>query len=46
MPPNVKFEIDDLSKPWTFTHGFDFVFSRMLTGSFTNWKKYIDETFK
>lgn len=46
IPPNVKFEIDDLEKPWTFTQGFDFVFSRMMTGSFANWKQYIERCFE
>jgi chemotaxis methyl-accepting protein methylase len=46
MPPNVKFEIDDLEKPWTFSEGFDFIFSRMITGSFANWKEYIYRCFE
>ncbi|KAN0088992.1 S-adenosyl-L-methionine-dependent methyltransferase [Hyaloscypha variabilis] len=45
-PPNVKFEIDDLEKPWTFSEGFDFIFSRMITGSFANWKEYIFRCFE
>ncbi|KAH8746365.1 S-adenosyl-L-methionine-dependent methyltransferase [Hyaloscypha finlandica] len=46
VPPNVKFEIDDLEKPWTFTSGFDFVFSRMMTGSFSNWRQYISHCYE
>ncbi|KAH8755273.1 hypothetical protein BGZ57DRAFT_944876 [Hyaloscypha finlandica] len=46
MPPNVKFEIGDLEKPWSFSQGFDFVFSRMMTGSFSSWKQYIDRCFE
>jgi hypothetical protein len=45
MPPNVMFEIDDLEKPWAFSKGFDFIFSRMVTGSFSNWKQYIERCF-
>ncbi|RDW65158.1 hypothetical protein BP5796_09850 [Coleophoma crateriformis] len=45
VPTNVKFEIDDLEKPWTFTKGFDFVFSRMIAGSFSDWKEYIERCF-
>jgi hypothetical protein len=46
VPPNVKFEIDDLEKPWTFTSGFDFVFSRMMTGSFPDWRQYINHCYE
>ncbi|KAK7421594.1 hypothetical protein QQX98_002061 [Neonectria punicea] len=36
VPPNCKFEIDDLEKEWTWKIPFDYVFSRMMTGSFAN----------
>ncbi|KAH6879424.1 S-adenosyl-L-methionine-dependent methyltransferase [Thelonectria olida] len=34
VPPNCIFEIDDLEKEWTWKTPFDFIFSRMMTGSF------------
>ncbi|EMT71448.1 hypothetical protein FOC4_g10009948, partial [Fusarium odoratissimum] len=36
VPPNCSFEIDDLEKEWTWTTPFDFIFSRMMTGSFSD----------
>lgn len=45
VPPNVLFEVDDAEKPWTFAKPFDFIFSRMMTGSFGDWKAYIKQCF-
>lgn len=36
VPPNCSFEIDDLEKEWTWLRPFDFIFSRMMTGSFSD----------
>ncbi|KAF6833022.1 methyltransferase domain-containing protein [Colletotrichum plurivorum] len=33
MPPNVKFEIDDLEEPWTYSRPFDYIHSRMMNGN-------------
>lgn len=46
VPPNVQFEIDDLEQPWSFTNRFDFILSRMMTGSFGNWPRFIEQTFE
>jgi len=46
VPPNVKFEIDDMEKPWTYTTKFDFIFSRMMTGSFSDWGVYLKQCFE
>ncbi|KAF5516488.1 Secondary metabolism regulator LAE1 [Colletotrichum siamense] len=32
-PPNVKFEIDDIEEPWTFSQPFDYIHSRIITSS-------------
>ncbi|PMD22736.1 S-adenosyl-L-methionine-dependent methyltransferase [Hyaloscypha hepaticicola] len=45
VPPNVRFEVDDAEKPWSYAKEFDFIFSRMMTGSFGNWRAYIQECF-
>ncbi|KAF4982463.1 hypothetical protein FZEAL_1917 [Fusarium zealandicum] len=34
VPPNCVYEIDDLEKEWTWKTPFDFIFCRMMTGSF------------
>ncbi|KAF4454408.1 hypothetical protein F53441_3034 [Fusarium austroafricanum] len=36
VPPNCTFEIDDLEKEWTWKTPFDFIFSRMMAGSFSS----------
>lgn len=34
VPPNLRFEIDDLEKEWTWTRKFDLIFARMMLGCF------------
>lgn len=46
MPQNVRFEVDDIEKPWTYTIPFDFVFSRYMCGSISDWRKLLGETYK
>ncbi|TDZ65067.1 Secondary metabolism regulator LAE1 [Colletotrichum trifolii] len=41
VPPNVKFEVDDVEEPWTYSEPFDYIHSRIMTGSITDWEKYI-----
>ncbi|KAK1724210.1 methyltransferase [Colletotrichum acutatum] len=45
VPPNVQFEIDDIEEPWTFSKPFDYIHSRMMTGSISNWKRYLEKCF-
>jgi len=40
-PPNVKFEIDDLEEPWTFSRKFNYIHSRIMTMAFRDWKAYL-----
>ena len=35
VPPNCIFEVDDLTKEWTWAEKFDFIHLRTMTGSFT-----------
>ncbi|CCF34317.1 hypothetical protein CH063_06335 [Colletotrichum higginsianum] len=44
-PPNVKFEIDDVDEPWTYSQPFDYIHTRMMTSSIGNWKEYIQKCF-
>jgi hypothetical protein len=46
VPSNVTFQIDDLEDTWTFTQGFDFIYSRMMTGSFTDWPRFFEQAYK
>lgn len=46
VPPNCTFEIDDLEKEWTWSHPFDLVFGRVLTGSFKNIEDFIQKSYE
>ena len=52
IPPNVRFEVDDINKPWTFKDNyFDYVHARSMLGTVPDWtefwksaKKYVHST--
>ncbi|KAF4921798.1 putative methyltransferase tdiE [Colletotrichum viniferum] len=46
LPPNVTFEVDDIEEPWTFSDGFDYIHSRMMTGSISDWDKYLQKCYE
>ncbi|PSR82850.1 S-adenosyl-L-methionine-dependent methyltransferase [Coniella lustricola] len=47
VPPNVRFEIEDCTSPWTFTAGtYDYVHMRYLVGSIVDWLELYREAFK
>ncbi|KAM0334979.1 hypothetical protein ACHAQA_000013 [Verticillium albo-atrum] len=46
VPPNCHFELDDLEKDWTWSKPFDFIFSRMMTGSFSDNESIVQKAFK
>lgn len=35
VPPNLIFEVDDVSQPWTWSQKFDLIHMRILMGAFT-----------
>ncbi|KAK7221290.1 hypothetical protein V2G26_009293 [Clonostachys chloroleuca] len=43
VPVNCRFEVDDIENDWTWTEPFDFIFSRMMVGSFSNWDNFMNE---
>ncbi|CAH0052544.1 unnamed protein product [Clonostachys solani] len=43
VPVNCRFEVDDIENEWTWTEPFDFIFSRMMAGSFANWDNFMNE---
>ncbi|KAF9880481.1 hypothetical protein CkaCkLH20_02435 [Colletotrichum karsti] len=45
MPPNVKFEVDDLEEPWTYSQPFDYIHSRMMNGCINDWDAYAKKCF-
>ncbi|KAL0941929.1 uncharacterized protein CTRU02_204692, partial [Colletotrichum truncatum] len=45
VPPNVKFEIDDIEEPWLFKHPFDYIHSRIMTSSIGDWRGYLQKCY-
>ncbi|KAJ2907253.1 S-adenosyl-L-methionine-dependent methyltransferase [Zalerion maritima] len=47
IPPNCRFEIDDINKDWTWGENtFDFIHVRMLTGSIRDWDAFYQKCLK
>ncbi|KAK4176677.1 S-adenosyl-L-methionine-dependent methyltransferase [Triangularia setosa] len=46
VPPNVRFEIEDATQPWTFReNSFDFVHMRYLFGSIPDWDGLFEQAY-
>ncbi|KAI5356982.1 Putative S-adenosyl-L-methionine-dependent methyltransferase [Septoria linicola] len=46
VPPNLRFEIDDCTEPWTFAEGqFEFIHVRSLYGSIADWPELYERIF-
>lgn len=45
VPPNVKFEVDDIEARWAYGHPFDFIFSRALTCAVNDWPRLIRQSY-
>ncbi|KAF6832625.1 hypothetical protein CPLU01_06021 [Colletotrichum plurivorum] len=45
VPPNVRFEIDDLEEEWIWSQPFDYIHSRMMNSSVGDWKTYAKNAF-
>jgi len=43
LPPNVRFEIDDVEDPWTYSNPFDYIHSRYMAGSIQDWPKLMTQ---
>ncbi|KAH7326085.1 methyltransferase domain-containing protein [Stachybotrys elegans] len=41
VPPNVNFYIEDSSEPWFYSHSFDYIHTRVTTGSWANFKTQV-----
>jgi len=42
----MQFEIDDLEEPWTFNKNFEYIHSRIMTSSFSDWKAYLQKCYE
>ncbi|KAB2575292.1 Methyltransferase type 11 [Lasiodiplodia theobromae] len=44
-PPNVKFEVDDIESDWAYSTPFDFIHSRYLVCSISDWPRLVRQAF-
>ncbi|CAG9977312.1 unnamed protein product [Clonostachys byssicola] len=45
-PPNLRFELDDLEREWTFTSKFDYIHSQLMIGAFQDWPNFFKQSFE
>ncbi|KAF2709377.1 S-adenosyl-L-methionine-dependent methyltransferase [Pleomassaria siparia CBS 279.74] len=45
VPPNVRFEVDDIENRWAYGAPFDFIFARALACAIGDWPKLIRQAY-
>ncbi|KAK4125365.1 S-adenosyl-L-methionine-dependent methyltransferase [Parathielavia appendiculata] len=45
VPPNVKFEIDDVESPWVYEAPFDFIFCRYMCTCIKDWPALVHSVY-
>ncbi|KAI3544159.1 methyltransferase domain-containing protein [Colletotrichum abscissum] len=46
FPTNVRFEIDDVESDWVYEEQFDFIFSRYMAGSLSDWPTLVSRAYE
>lgn len=46
VPPNVKFEVDDIENEWVYAQQFDYIHSRYLACSIRDWPRLMQQVYK
>jgi hypothetical protein len=46
VPPNVKFEIDDVESPWLHPMPFDYIMCRYMAASIKDWPKLVKNIYE
>ncbi|KAM6514406.1 hypothetical protein FALCPG4_015552 [Fusarium falciforme] len=46
VPPNAEFFVDDIDEEWTYSEPFDYIHSRMMNASISDWKVYLTKCFE
>jgi hypothetical protein len=46
VPPNVKFEIDDVESPWLHSYPFDFIFCRYMAACIVDWPRLVKNVYE
>lgn len=47
IPPNLRFQIDDVESEWTFpiSQPFDYIFIRSMAGSIASWPRLLKQSY-
>ena len=46
VPPNVKFEVDDVECPWVYRTPFDFIFCRYMMACIKDWPGLVGSVYE
>ena len=46
VPPNLRFEIDDMEEEWMYASKFDLIHMRMLGGAIRDWPRLMSQIFR
>jgi hypothetical protein len=46
VPPNVRFEVDDIENEWTYSSPFDFIHCRAMAAVIANWPRLAKQCFQ
>ena len=46
VPPNVRFEIDDVEADWTYHQNFDYIHCRFMGNAIRNWPRLVGQCFE
>ncbi|KAI5782360.1 methyltransferase [Peziza echinospora] len=45
VPPNLKFEVDDVEEDWNFPEKFDYIHLRSLSGCIADWERLLSQAY-
>ncbi|KAL9111192.1 MAG: hypothetical protein Q9187_007946, partial [Circinaria calcarea] len=46
VPPNVRFEVDDVEADWTYSQKFDYIHCRFLAPAIRDWPRLVKQCFE
>lgn len=46
VPPNVRFEVDDVENEWVYPTPYTYIFSRYLAASISNWPQLVGRIYE
>ncbi|KAF0322493.1 methyltransferase domain-containing protein [Colletotrichum asianum] len=45
VPPNGKFEVDDIEQPWAYGQPLDYIHIRGMTSSISDWPAFVEKVY-